>query len=91
MSQINSANSSSTQELDAFKRRVEDLEREKRDVMVLVSRLEEDNSQRDEEVKRLRENLKKSQTDQQDLESSIRHARSSERSLEVGIQLFSLV
>lgn len=80
---MNTANNTSTHEIDIFKRKVDELEREKRDVMVLVSRLEEDNTQRDEEVKRLRDNLKVSRAEVQELESTVRHARSSERSLEV--------
>ncbi|KAI9435095.1 hypothetical protein H4582DRAFT_2080017 [Lactarius indigo] len=47
ISTMNSSQSVSSTELDSFKHRVEDTEREKRDLLSVVSRLKEDSAQRD--------------------------------------------
>ena len=47
ISTLNSSHSVSSTELDSFKHRVEDTEREKRDLLGVVSRLKEDSAQRD--------------------------------------------
>ncbi|KAH9035765.1 hypothetical protein EDB85DRAFT_841961 [Lactarius pseudohatsudake] len=60
ISTMNSSQSVSSTELDSFKHRVEDTEREKRDLLSVVSRLKEDSAQRDEEIQTLRTSLKQS-------------------------------
>ncbi|KAH9992148.1 hypothetical protein BJV77DRAFT_1067895 [Russula vinacea] len=62
---LSSSQSFSSTEIDSFKHRVEDIEREKRDLLGVVSRLKEDSAQRDEEIQTLRANLKQARQDQQ--------------------------
>jgi nucleoprotein TPR len=47
ISTLNSSQSISSTELDSFRHRVDDIEREKRDLLGVVSRLKEDSAQRD--------------------------------------------
>jgi hypothetical protein len=47
LSTLSSSQSISSTELDSFRHRVEDTEREKRDLLGVVSRLKEDGAQRD--------------------------------------------
>jgi nucleoprotein TPR len=47
ISTLNSSQSISSTELGSFRHRVDDIEREKRDLLVVVSRLKEDSAQRD--------------------------------------------
>jgi hypothetical protein len=47
ISTLNSSQSISSTELDSFKHKVEGIEREKRDLLGVVSRLKEDSAQRD--------------------------------------------
>ena len=47
ISTLNSSQSVSSTELGSFRHRVDDIEREKRDLLGVVSRLKEDSSQRD--------------------------------------------
>jgi hypothetical protein len=47
LSTLNSSQSFSSTELDPFRHKVEDTEREKRDLLGAVSRLKEDSAQRD--------------------------------------------
>jgi nucleoprotein TPR len=47
ISTLSSSQSMSSTELDSFKHKVEDIEREKRDLLGVVSRLKEDSAQRD--------------------------------------------
>ncbi|KAH8990434.1 hypothetical protein EDB86DRAFT_3080419 [Lactarius hatsudake] len=77
---MNSSQSVSITELDSFKHRVEDTEREKRDLLSVVSRLKEDSAQRDEEIQTLRTSLKQARQDQQTLETQLRELRSAESS-----------
>jgi uncharacterized protein (UPF0335 family) len=44
---LSSSQSFSSMEIDSFKHRVEDIEREKHDLLGVVSRLKEDSAQRD--------------------------------------------
>ncbi|KAH9009576.1 hypothetical protein EDB84DRAFT_1571134 [Lactarius hengduanensis] len=80
ISTMNSSQSVSSTELDSFKHRVEDTEREKRDLLSVVSRLKEDSAQRDEEIQTLRTSLKQARQDQQTLETQLRELRSTESS-----------
>ncbi|KAH8980106.1 hypothetical protein EDB92DRAFT_1901586 [Lactarius akahatsu] len=80
ISTMNSSQSVSSTELDSFKHRVEDTEREKRDLLSVVSRLKEDSAQRDEEIQTLRTSLKQARQDQQTLETQLRELRSAESS-----------
>ncbi|EMD40194.1 hypothetical protein CERSUDRAFT_112402 [Gelatoporia subvermispora B] len=68
----------SSTEVETLKHRVDDAEREKRDLVVVVSRLREDITQRDEEIMTLRNNLRQARQDHQALESQLRELRSSE-------------
>ncbi|TDL22268.1 hypothetical protein BD410DRAFT_789007 [Rickenella mellea] len=76
LSAMSSSHSTSSSEVESLRRRTEDREREKRDLMVVVSRLKDDAAQREEEVQTLRDNLKKSRKEHQDLESENRELRS---------------
>ncbi|KAI9449362.1 hypothetical protein BJY52DRAFT_1215953 [Lactarius psammicola] len=80
ISTLSSSQSVSSTELDSFKHRVEDTEREKRDLLNVVSRLKEDSAQRDEEIQTLRTSLKQARQDQQTLETQLRELRSAESS-----------
>ncbi|KAH9056279.1 hypothetical protein EDB87DRAFT_1637584 [Lactarius vividus] len=80
ISTMNSSQSVSSTELDSFKHRVEDTEREKRDLLSVVSRLKEDSAQRDEEIQTLRTSLKQARQDQQTLETQLRELRSADSS-----------
>lgn len=80
ISTLSSSQSVSSTELDSFKHRVEDTEREKRDLVGVVSRLKEDSAQRDEEIQTLRTSLKQARQDQQTLETQLRELRSAESS-----------
>ncbi|KAI0260660.1 hypothetical protein BC834DRAFT_925773 [Gloeopeniophorella convolvens] len=80
ISTLSSSQSLSSTELDSFKHRVEDTEREKRDLLGVVSRLKEDSAQRDEEIQTLRTNLKQARQEQQTLETQLRELRSTESS-----------
>ncbi|OBZ68761.1 Nucleoprotein TPR [Grifola frondosa] len=78
LSALSSTQSVSSTEVDTLKHRVEDTEREKRDLIGVVSRLKEDTTQRDEEIQTLRTNLKQARQEHQSLESQLRELRSSE-------------
>ncbi|KAH9974884.1 hypothetical protein BGW80DRAFT_1444514 [Lactifluus volemus] len=80
LSTLNSSQSISSTELDSFRHKVEDTEREKRDLLGVVSRLKEDGAQRDEEIQTLRTSLKEARQDQQSLETQLRELRSAESS-----------
>lgn len=49
LASLTTSQSASSTEVDTLRHRVEDVEREKRDLMGVVSRLKEDSSQRDGE------------------------------------------
>lgn len=83
LSTISSSRSVSTSELDGLKAKVEEVDKEKRELLGVVTRLEEDAAQREDEIVQLRESLKSARKENQDLESSLRDIRSSERSTAV--------
>ena len=74
--------SSSSHKATTLKKKIEEVEREKRDLLRVVSHLQEDVAQRDEEVSTLRD-LKTARKEAQELESSLRDIRASERSTTV--------
>ena len=77
--------------LDAFLRRhVEETEREKRDLMGVVSRLQEDAAQRDTEIQTLRSDLKQARQEHQSLERQVRELTSAETSTKVRVILLNL-
>ncbi|KAJ7079784.1 hypothetical protein B0H15DRAFT_496126 [Mycena belliarum] len=77
---------SSSTEVDNLKHRVEDTEREKRDLVGVISRLKQDSSQREEEIQTLRANLKEARQEHQSLESQVRELRSTETSTKFKIE-----
>ncbi|KAL0960729.1 hypothetical protein HGRIS_005754 [Hohenbuehelia grisea] len=77
---LSNSQSSSSTELDTLKHRVEDTEREKRDLLGVVSRLKQESGQQDEEIQTLRNNLKEARQDHQALEATVRELRSTETS-----------
>ncbi|KAI5123451.1 hypothetical protein M0805_008822 [Coniferiporia weirii] len=79
LSTLSSSQSVSSSELDALKKKADEVEKEKRDLLGVISRLEEDAALREDEVVHLRENLKTARTEAQELESSLRDIRSTER------------
>ncbi|KAG1766147.1 hypothetical protein EDD22DRAFT_978513 [Suillus occidentalis] len=80
ISNLSTSQSSSSTELDQLKHRVEDAEREKRDLMGVVNRLKEDATQRDDEVQNLRNSLRQARQEHQTQETQVRELRSSETS-----------
>ncbi|KAI0087040.1 hypothetical protein BDY19DRAFT_324018 [Irpex rosettiformis] len=78
LSSVSSSTSASSHEVEVLKQRVEDTEREKRDLIGVISRLKEDTTQREEEIHTLRSNLKQARQDYQALESQLRELRSAE-------------
>ncbi|KAG2147462.1 uncharacterized protein EDB93DRAFT_1147386 [Suillus bovinus] len=80
ISNLSTSQYTSSTELDQFKHRVEDAEREKRDLMGVVNRLKEDATQRDDEVQNLRNSLRQARQEHQTQESQVRELRSSETS-----------
>ncbi|KAJ7600871.1 hypothetical protein C8J56DRAFT_1019894 [Mycena floridula] len=77
---ISQSNTSSSSEAVDLKRRLEDTEREKRELVGVISRLKEEGGQREEEIQTLRGNLKEARHDYQALESQVRELRSTEAS-----------
>ncbi|KAI5827114.1 hypothetical protein K523DRAFT_340270 [Schizophyllum commune Tattone D] len=75
---VTSSQSSSSTEVTELKRRVEDVEREKRDLVTVITRLKQENGQREEEVTTLRKNLKDARHDHEQLENQLRELRSAE-------------
>ncbi|KAL6308319.1 hypothetical protein BKA93DRAFT_560042 [Sparassis latifolia] len=80
ISAISTTQTASSTEVETLKHRVEDVEREKRDLVGVVSRLEDGSAQREEEIRTLRGNLKQARQEHQALESQVRELRSSETS-----------
>ncbi|KAJ7029278.1 hypothetical protein C8F04DRAFT_1237155 [Mycena alexandri] len=80
ISSLSTSQTSSSTEVDNLKHRVEDTEREKRDLVGVISRMKQDDSQRQEEIQNLRANLKEARQEHQTLESQVRELRSSETS-----------
>ena len=77
------AQTSSSEELSLLRKKFEDAEREKRELLGVVSRLEEDITQRDTEIDSLREALKEARKGNQELEGTVRDIRASERATTV--------
>lgn len=82
---MSTSQTSSSQELDILKKNTDEAEKEKRDLVGVVNRLHEDVAQKDEEIIHLRESLKVARKEAQELESSIREVRSTERSMTVSL------
>ncbi|KAJ7432792.1 hypothetical protein B0H11DRAFT_2297225 [Mycena galericulata] len=80
LSVLSTSQSSSSTEVENLKHRVEDTEREKRDLVGVISRLKQDSSQREEEIQTLRANLKEARHEHQALETQVRELRSTETS-----------
>ncbi|KAJ6621758.1 hypothetical protein B0H10DRAFT_944117 [Mycena sp. CBHHK59/15] len=80
ISSLSTSQSSSSTEVDNLKHCVEDTEREKRDLVGVISRLKQDGSQREEEIQTLRANLKEARQEHQALETQVRELRSTETS-----------
>ncbi|KAJ7288016.1 hypothetical protein C8J57DRAFT_504699 [Mycena rebaudengoi] len=86
---LSNSQSSSSTEVDNLKHRVEDTEREKRDLVGVISRLKQDGSQREEEIQTLRANLKEARQEHQTLESQVRELRSTETSTKFKVESLS--
>ena len=80
---VSSTQTSSSAEVQTLKQRVEETEREKRDLMGVVSRLQDDAAQRDAEIQTLRADLKQARQDHQALERQLRELTSAETSTKV--------
>ncbi|KAJ3867488.1 hypothetical protein EV359DRAFT_34396 [Lentinula novae-zelandiae] len=75
-----SSQTSSSREAEELKHRLEDAEREKRDLINVISRLKQDGSERDDEINALRSNLKEARAEHQELDSKFREIRATETS-----------
>ena len=82
---LQSSQSTSSTELTSLQRAFEDAEKEKRDLLIIIDRLKEDASQRDEELQTLRESLKVMRKDSQAVEAELREVRFTETSTKVCI------
>ncbi|KAJ3731245.1 hypothetical protein DFJ43DRAFT_435652 [Lentinula guzmanii] len=71
---------SSSHEAEELKHRLEDVEREKRDLINVISRLKQDGSECDAEINTLRSNLKEARAEHSELESKFREVRATETS-----------
>ncbi|KZV68448.1 hypothetical protein PENSPDRAFT_735917 [Peniophora sp. CONT] len=81
VSTITTTTSASSSELEGLKARVADVEREKRDLLAVVSRMKEDAASQDEEVRTLRTTLKDVRHKLSDSESKARALESEKTSL----------
>lgn len=86
---LSNSQSSSSSEVEALKRRVEDTEREKRDLVGVISRLKQESIQQEEEIQTLRGNLKEARHEHQSLEAQVRELRSGETSTKFKIESLS--
>ncbi|KAM5539450.1 hypothetical protein V8D89_006902 [Ganoderma adspersum] len=77
---VSTTQTSSSAEVQTLKQRVEETEREKRDLMGVVSRLQDDATQRENEIQVLRADLRQARQDHQALERNLRELTSSETS-----------
>ncbi|KAH9948873.1 hypothetical protein B0H21DRAFT_731535 [Amylocystis lapponica] len=77
---LSTTQSVSSTEVETLKHRVEDTEREKRDLVGVISRLKEDVTQRDEEIQNVRSHLKAARHEYQEVERQLREVRSTENS-----------
>ena len=101
ISTLSASQHSSTSESTSLKERVEDTEREKRELVGVISRLKDESSQREgkelslpqihnshpstEEIQTLRTNLKDARQEHQTLEAQVRELRSIETSTKVSM------
>ncbi len=85
---LSNTQTSSSAEAQVLKQRVEETEREKRDLIGVVSRLKEDAAQRDSEIQTLRADLKQARQEHQALERQVRELTSAETSTKVCPTLF---
>ncbi|KAF8967178.1 hypothetical protein BDZ97DRAFT_1917117 [Flammula alnicola] len=89
LSALSASQSTSSTEVETLKRRVDDTEREKRDLVGVISRLKDESSQRDEEIHTLRANLKEARQEHQALEAQLRELRSTETATKFKIDSLS--
>lgn len=82
---LKSASSLSGSELEVQRKAAEEAEREKRNLLGIISRLEEEAVHREEEIGRLREEVKTYRSQKHELETTVRDLRSSLASAEVSI------
>ncbi len=88
LSQVSSTQSTSTHELDTLRRRIDETEREKRDLLGVVSRLKDDATQHHEDTRILRDDLKTARKERQEMEMEMRELRSGETSTKVIYSLY---
>ncbi|KAF9483517.1 hypothetical protein BDN70DRAFT_873831 [Pholiota conissans] len=86
---LSNSQSSSTTEVETLRRRVDDTEREKRELITVISRLKDEGTQRDEEIHTLRSNLKEARHEHQALEAQVRELRSTETATKFKIESLS--
>ncbi|OJA16044.1 hypothetical protein AZE42_05491 [Rhizopogon vesiculosus] len=72
LANLSTSQSTSSTELDQLKHRIEDSEREKRDLIGVVNRLKEDATQRDDEVHNLRNSLRQARQEHQTVETQFK-------------------
>ncbi|KAG6330667.1 hypothetical protein ID866_8422 [Astraeus odoratus] len=89
LASLSNSRDTSSSEIDQLRIRLDECEREKRDLIGVVSRLKEDAAQRDEEVQTLRTNLRQARQEHQALESQVRELRSTEASNKFKIDTLS--
>ncbi|KDR82878.1 hypothetical protein GALMADRAFT_58080 [Galerina marginata CBS 339.88] len=89
IAKFSTSQSSSSSELEVLKRRVDDTEREKRELVGVISRLKDESGQRDEEIQTLRSNLKEARQEHQALEAQVRELRSTETATKFKIESLS--
>ncbi|KAF9077487.1 hypothetical protein BDP27DRAFT_1397327 [Rhodocollybia butyracea] len=77
---LSTSQNSSSNEVTELKHRLEDVEREKRDLISVISRLKQDGSEREDEISTLRSSLKEARQEHQTLEGHLREIRSTETS-----------
>ncbi|KAH7876156.1 uncharacterized protein C8R40DRAFT_1169810 [Lentinula edodes] len=73
-----SSKTSSSREAEELKHRLEDAERENRDLINVISRLKQDGSQGGDEINTLHSNFKEARAEHQQLESKFREIRATE-------------
>ncbi|KAG6916321.1 hypothetical protein DXG01_007371 [Tephrocybe rancida] len=86
---ISNSQSASSSEVETLKRRVEDTDREKRDLVGVISRLKQDVASHEEEIQTLRQNLKEARQEYQAQEAQVRELRSGETATKYKIESLS--
>ena len=89
LSELGRNQSTSSHEVESLKRKLEETERDKRELLGVVSRLEEENSSREEEIERTRELLKTTRREYTELETTLREVRAAETSTSVKFRFVS--